>query len=602
MNHSHLLPSLSAGLLLSGVMVATALPGCGQDKRGFAEPGPREFPTADSGSDASRCFEQLRCSRDLKKVLQACDDSVVEECGPDSGCGEGRCVDACTAAELSKGSAGCAFAALPPDETSLNLPFGGSSNGSCFAAMISNTWDRSVTISAALGDAPLDISRSIYTATNNGETTTYTRLDGPLPPKQVALVFLSQSPHEGRGTNHTPCPAGVIPAFDDDPILHGTTKTRAFRLTTDAPVSAYSIYPYGGAATAFPTATLLLPLSSWDTNYVGMTSWNVGSGRHVLQIVAANDGTEVRARFPGAGDVSERWTLNRNEVAQITEGNELSGTFIEADKPIGLFGGAECSTVLGSCCCDVLQQQIPALSQWGNEYALVPYRPRTVLHDKDDSLVREDVPWRLVGAVAGTVLTYDPEPPNNAPLTLEAGEAVSFSTTKLVTVKSQDRDHPFLASVFMTSATYPGRDASGGESTARATLGDPDFVTVTPTDQFLDRYVFFADHTYPDTTLTIVRRKTATGFHPVSLDCAGEITSFRPLGNAGEYEYAWVYLTSGFAAERFPGGECTYGRNEARSDGPFSLTVWGTGPYASYGFAGGAGSRPLSTVRVPVPK
>lgn len=587
-------------MVLSGALVASVIPACGRDNGGFEEL-PGEFAIADAGPDAAECTGQLRCSRDLKKVLRGCDDSVAEECGPESGCGDGRCVDACTAAELSKGSTGCSFATLPPDETTLNDP-SGSSGGSCFAAMISNTWDRAVTISAALGDAPLDISGSVYTAENNGEITTYKRLEGALPPKQVAIVFLSQSPHAGRAPNHTPCPAGVVPAYADDPILHGTTKTRAFRLTTNAPVSAYSIYPYGGAATAFPTATLLLPLSSWDTNYVGMTSWSVGTSRHVLQIVAANDGTEIRARFPGGGEAIERWTVNHNEVVQITESGELTGTLIEADKPVGVFGGAECSTILGSCCCDSLQQQLPSLSQWGNEYALVPYRPRTVDRGGDDSSTREDVPWRLVGSAPGTVLTYDPAPPVNAPLTLEPGEAVSFTTKELVTVKSQDRDHPFLAGVFMTSGTYPGRDASGGESSARATFGDPDFVTVTPSDQFLDRYVFFADYTYPETTLTVVRRKTASGWKPVSLDCGGEITNFRPLGTAGEYEYAWVYLTSGFAAQPFPTGTCSYGRNEARSDGPFSLTVWGTGRYASYGYAGGAGSRPLSTVRVPLPR
>jgi hypothetical protein len=44
------------------------------------------------------------------------------------------------------------------------------------------------------------------------------------------------------------------------------------------------------------------------------------------------------------------------------------------------------------------------------------------------------------------------------------------------------------------------------------------------------------------------------------------------------------------------------GRHEAKSEGPRSITVWGTGEYASYGFAGGMGSRPLHNVTIPVPR
>ena len=83
----------------------------------------------------------------------------------------------------------------------------------------------------------------------------------------------------------------------------------------------------------------------------------------------------------------------------------------------------------------------------------------------------------------------------------------------------------------------------------------------------------------------------------MELDCLGEVTGFKPLGSAGEYEYAWVDLTTSFAPAS---GTCRAGRHEAKSDGPFSVTVWGLGAFASYGYAGGTGSRPLTKVEVPV--
>ena len=59
----------------------------------------------------------VHCSRDLKQVLSGCEgqEEVVEQCNADQGCGNsGKCVDACTASVLTKGSAGCDFWTVPP--------------------------------------------------------------------------------------------------------------------------------------------------------------------------------------------------------------------------------------------------------------------------------------------------------------------------------------------------------------------------------------------------------------------------------------------------------------------------------------------------------
>lgn len=116
-------------------------------------------------------------------------------------------------------------------------------------------------------------------------------------------------------------------------------------------------------------------------------------------------------------------------------------------------------------------------------------------------------------------------------------------------MKSQDRKHPFHASVNMTGS------ASGGGSGQGSTLGDPDFVNIVPTDQYLDRYVFFTDFTYPETKLTVVRKKTPAGFLPVKLDCAGggghiDWHALDAVDGTGEYEFAWVQLTAGFAPQK----------------------------------------------------
>ncbi|AKU98235.1 hypothetical protein AKJ09_04899 [Labilithrix luteola] len=589
-----------ASVVVCTGLAAVTFAACSSDPTKFDD-GPGSLTSDGEAPDAQSCG--YHCSADLKKVIKGCPGSEeVTSCGPDEGCGVDRCVDACQSAALSKGSIGCSFWTLPPDDPT-------EGPGSCFTALIANTWDRPVTLGAEYGSEALDISNSIYTVTRTADGATYTRLDGPIPPGQVAVVFLSQA-EAVSGYAGTRCPEGVTPAFKGDPIRHGTAKTSAFHLTADAPISAYSMYPYGGADSYIPTATLLLPISSWDTNYIAVSTGKYGDqnrsalDRRTIQIVANEDDTRVSMRPTkaiGAGNEvdaagkneTHTWTLSRGQVLQITQSGEVTGSPISSNKPVGLFGGSPCDFLpSGVMSCDVTQQQIPPFSQWGNEYALVPYASRII---SVTGSAREKVLWMFVGAVDGTVLSYEPSKPPGAPDTLSAGQPVYFMTDALVTVKSQDKKHPFHAAVHMSSATFGGGAPGGG-----MTSGDPDFVNVVPSDQFLDRYVFFADYTFSDTVLTVVRRKTDKGFMPVDLDCAGELQDFQPLGSSGEYEYAWVYLTKAFLAQKFAKGECSYGGHEAHSDGTFSVTVWGIGRDASYGYAGGMGSRPINDAPAPI--
>ena len=593
------------------VVGASAASGCSSDRDGFDDKTPPPFDPPDGGDvpDAPQCG--FRCSRDLKKVLQECDGDegkVLTECPEGTGCGVNTCVDACTSAALSKGSIGCSFWTLPPDDSRYGA-------GSCFAAMVANTWDVPVTIKAGFGAEPLDISKSVYTVSRPDPNAdpVYTRVDGPLAPGQVAIIFLAQS-EDWLAPGAVLCPKGTVAALTTDPIRRGTTKTKAFHLETDVPIAAYSMFPYGGASSKIPTATLLLPVASWDEQYIAVSTAKFGSAapsgfdpaeydRRTLQIVANEDDTKVAMRptvdivrgdgvEPGAAGEVVQWTLSKGQALQVTQLHSTSGSPIVANKPVAVFGGSPCTFLpLGREYCDLTQQQIPPFAQWGTSYALVPYQSRI---EALAGAARETVLWSFVGAVDGTIQTYDPAKPAGAPTTLAAGEVVTFQTDQLVTVRSQDSKHPFQASVYMSGSMNGGGSPTGGR-----TLGDPDFVTMVPTDQFLDRYVFFADYTFPETSLTLVRHKTPTGFKPVTLECAGEITGWEPLGTTGELEFTWVRLTSGSRPQTFTGGSCGYGRHEASSEGPFSVTVWGIGRDASYGYAGGMGSRPINDAPPP---
>jgi hypothetical protein len=145
--------------------------------------------------------------------------------------------------------------------------------------------------------------------------------------------------------------------------------------------------------------------------------------------------------------------------------------------------------------------------------------------------------------------------------------------------------------------------------------GDPDFVNVLPLAQYQSSYVFFTDHTYPETSLVVVRQAGADGrFADVRLDCAAApISGWRPLG---ELEFTWVDLVTGFFEPAIPG--CSNGRREMTSTAPFAVTVWGWGTnavsvpslilpgtvtgttFGSYGFPAGGALRPINRVRPPI--
>ena len=108
--------------------------------------------------------------------------------------------------------------------------------------------------------------------------------------------------------------------------------------------------------------------------------------------------------------------------------------------------------------------------------------------------------------------------------------------------------------------------------------GDAEFVNVIPPGEFLDKYVFFADPTYSETNLVVVRVKGPKGFSDVTLDCAGALTGWQPVGTSGNYEYTRTDLVTGNFQ---PQGNCDNGRHEIQSASPFGLTVWGWGSAAT---------------------
>jgi hypothetical protein len=252
--------------------------------------------------------------------------------------------------------------------------------------------------------------------------------------------------------------------------------------------------------------------------------------------------------------------------------------------------------------CDSAHQQLPPVKALGHEYVAVRYRNRVDGHE-------ESPPWRIVAAVKDTLLTYDPAPPPGAPSKLDDGQVAYFDAAGPFVVSSQDADHPFYVSAQMTGCNDT---AVGGYVGPEGCAGDPEVVNVVPPDEFLDRYTFFTDPTYPETDLVVVRRRGPNGFPDVTLDCAGVLGGWQAVGASGRYEYTRVDLVRHNFA---PQGNCDNGAHEIHGDAPFGVTVWGWGtketggnasdqkpPFSqavSYAYPAGMGLRTITSVIVP---
>ena len=521
------------------------------------------------GTETCRVAKAVRCADPYEPVARSCDDAC-----------------ACSAAASEQRSLGCDFFATSMDVFE---------HGDCFAAYVVNASPAAAHIAVRYGGADLpaeSFTRIPAGTSGDGTLSAYDPSLG-LPPGGAAVLFLG-----GQSGAAPLCPvASAVPlsSFADTGIF------KSFEITTDAPVAAYQMNPYGGGPAATTGSSLLLPTSAWDTDYLAADAFFQGhaSGGNPnrpefgpsLNIVAREDDTVATivpvAVVPGGGGIPAGFAgqpldihLMKGEHAQITENPDLTGSRITANKPIGLMAGQPCMNVPSNAdFCDHGEQMIPPLRALGSTYVAVMHRPRAA--------GETHTIWRLVGTADGTQLTYST--PVGGPATLSQGEAVQLVTdTTPFVVSSQDASHPFLLLAYMT----------GSEAVSAAGLGDPEVEVVMPPEQYLDRYVFFTDPLYPETDLVVVRKRDGAGlFQDVTLDCAGTLGGWQQVGN--DFAFTRVDLTTGNFQNV---GGCTTGVREMHSDVPFGLWIWGWGSFAttpstrnvSYGYPAGMGVRAIN--------
>lgn len=301
----------------------------------------------------------------------------------------------------------------------------------------------------------------------------------------------------------------------------GMRRKGSYKIVSTVPIIAYQFNPvvFGGRASS--DAALLIPVSSLSLTYdvVGTPVNSTNQGYH-FTVVATSDGTEITVEpsgLPAAGGpvpgekIPFTVVLDEGDVVQVSNGRPfeeaepLTGTRITANEghPVVLFSAHQSLAIpylVGAA--DHLEEQLPGMRFWGKQFVAsrMPVRGVGAMNETDN------VMWQIYAGENDTTVSLSASP-GVAGLTFEStvldrGESVEL----LVSGTEQDpgdfyidSDKPIAVMQYMTGCSGPN---TGG-------LGDPAMVYVSPTEQYLSRYVVLVPESWGHDVLVVTRTKGA---------------------------------------------------------------------------------------------
>jgi IgGFc binding protein/Bacterial Ig-like domain (group 1)/Secretion system C-terminal sorting domain len=337
-------------------------------------------------------------------------------------------------------------------------------------------------------------------------------------------------------------------------------ENKGIHITATTEVTVYGM----NAQTATTDAFLAFPLDA-----IGMEYYILGYNKDFgfsnptqATIVGTQNATTVTitTTVTGGGFVAgvpANIVLQQGQVYQLrsTATNaDYSGTKMTADKPISVFGGAQCTNISGTLrACDHLVEQLPALNSWGKSFVTVPLATR----------LAGDV-FRFMAQVNATAVSVNGAVVAN----LNAGQ---FHETILPST-SYNRitsNQPILVGQYSRS------------SQADNVTSDPFFALVPPDEQFLNSYIVSAG------TANIT---------------ANFINLTSPTANIATVKVDAVTVAGGLwvpiAGTTFSGAKVPVaaGVHTITSSLPIGALVYGYGSFDSYGYLGGQSFSPIATV------
>ena len=526
--------------------------------------------------------EVHECSDDGQSI-----GDVVETCDVGAGmtCHDGQCKDACVVAAEQPSNVGCEFWAVDLDQQdSFNDPA-----SAAWGIALSNTTEAPANVTIEINEAPV------------GEA-----------PAPKAIQQLTVNPGELHAialpTRELDC--GTAPNQYASP---GTClSSNAYRITSSAPIVVYQFNVFENAYSN--DASLLLPTNALGQVY-RVINWPAGHpapvpplanivDRSYVTVVGVTDNTQVTVRPSyrirgnppiaatnagedivvtlGPFDVLNLETddSSLNELTSNPWATDLTGTVVEANKPVAVFTGVESTQAplsvevptypgwdeQNTCCLDHLEDQMMPVQSIGKDYVITRSPIRSTSGFREADVIRF-----LGVAEAATVTTSLPAPFDS--FTLAPGEVKTTWTQFDFTVSA---DKPILIGQITISNQYVDGPY----------IGDPDLTMFPPVDQYRTEYLILTPGSWNQNWVVIAAevgsKVTIDGAEPTN--CV--------------VEAAGTLLGIDYEARRCPLAE---GVHRLSGDKPYGIVAYGYGSAGSYAFPGGADVKPIYEAP-PIPK
>jgi hypothetical protein len=411
-------------------------------------------------------------------------------------------------------------------------------------------------------------------------------------------------------------PALKGPQFDIDTVVGKPGPSRivkggAYHLTTTLPVSVYQFSaldfeidagpgcPGYGEAGAGPhcysysnDASLLLPATVVTGDY-GIVAWpSFGVTPGFMAVVATADQTSVTVHpggrvqgVPEAGPPimvrgdTYTYLLNRGDVLEMFSdigdiqkpvyNHDLSGSIVQADKPILAYGGHGCTFIPeGKRACDHLESSMLPIQVLGTQYVVpLPHTPHG-----------EHVWVRVMALFDNTIVGFDPPVSGVPGAKLDTGQILELpDVDKSFAIAANGR----IAVVEYLLGEYSTIGPDGGEP--MPDLGDPSEAISIPLQEYRSTYSFLAPNTYSENWIDLITPKG----NAITLDGQPVAANLFTQVGGQPFEVAHVKLPS-----NGPEG------HEVHATAPFGLNVYGYGSRTSYMYPGGLD---LRVVAIPPP-
>ena len=595
---------------------------CREDGQGWERFPCRSNQTCQDGGcvrEPGRCDPGETTCIDSETVGR-CDESgedwtAEERCPEDSLCQQGRCISPCDRARDNRSYQGCAFYAVDLPQVSGD----GDQDQHPFAVVIANPQDEplEVTVTEQLGrvvdlveqQTVVESLRAAHGGVPRRETVysevhdengAIERIRGPargieVPARGLATLIL---PSNSAGTRRQ----GLTTTY------HSEQASRAYRVETTAPVTAYQFQPLCCSHSFTNDATILMPVGAQGSRYYPVSPPIFrGQVPGFISVVGGDEAAQVRLNLsdklvelpPGASapngilemELLPYEVLTLFNRAGAAAQSDLTGIEVLSDKEISVFGGHVCTYVPeNKGYCDHLETSMLPVSTWRNEVVAshTHWRgdePGEVNYYRIQA-AQDDTSIRIIPDLDridshGTMAPGLPRCNQflqNGQLQLNQGEWCELGTRMDFVARANG---PIQMVQFIA-----GSEASVAviDQNLMNQRGDPAVMALPPTEQYRREYTFLAPTTYESNYLNLIHQVGAE----IILD--GEVVSDETMGQSNRLPHLVVAnrnigdrVWQMSVVEIGPGAH----RVESASGDRFGITVYAYDRDVSYAYAGG---------------